>query len=185
VVAQPLPAPGGRGGPRTSYQVTLGERVLRVELRREGDRVLVRVDDGEERPAQLGTVHRPLRWLLLADRKTELMAALEHRDGVSLAVEGLEFRAEVVDEARARLASVAGSRGQSHARRELRAPMPGLLIKVLCQAGDAVEAGQPLVVLQAMKMENELSLPRGGTIRSVAAEPGQSVEQGQVLVTVE
>jgi biotin carboxyl carrier protein len=56
---------------------------------------------------------------------------------------------------------------------------------VLCQAGDAVEAGQPLVVLQAMKMENELSLPRGGTIKSIGVEPGQSVEQGQVLVVVE
>lgn len=168
----------------TSYQVTLGERVLRVQVRRDGDRTLVRVDDGEERPVQLGTVHGPLRWLMLGDRRTELMAALGE-DGVRLAVDGIEFRAEVVDEARARLASVAGSRAAGHVRRELRAPMPGLLIKVLCQAGDAVEAGQPLVVLQAMKMENELSLPRGGTIKSIGVEPGQSVEQGQVLVVVE
>jgi len=168
----------------TSYQVTLGERVLRVQVRRDGDRTLVRVDDGEERPVHLGTVHGPLRWLMLGDRRTELMAALGE-DGVRLAVDGIEFRAEVIDEARARLASVAGSRAAGHVRRELRAPMPGLLIKVLCQAGDAVEAGQPLVVLQAMKMENELSLPRGGTIKSIGVEPGQSVEQGQVLVVVE
>ena len=169
-----------------AYQVTLGERVLRVQVRREGDRMLVRVDDGEERPAQLGTVRGPLRWLTLGDRSTELMAALaDGGDAVRLAVGGLELRAEVLDETRARLASVAGGRGRSHVRRELKAPMPGLLVKVLCQAGDVVEAGQPLVVLQAMKMENELSLPRGGTIKSVGAEPGQSVEQGQVLVVLE
>jgi len=58
-------------------------------------------------------------------------------------------------------------------------------VKRTWKTGDVVEAGQPLVVLQAMKMENELSLPRGGTIKSVAAEPGQSVEQGQVLVVLE
>jgi 3-methylcrotonyl-CoA carboxylase alpha subunit len=168
----------------TTYQVTIGERVVRVQVQREGEHLLVRVDDGDERPVQLGTVRSPLRWLGLGDRRTELMAVLDG-EGVNLAVDCLEVHAEVLDDARARLASVAGGRARSHVRHELKAPMPGLLVKVLCQAGDVVEAGQPLVVLQAMKMENELSLPRGGTIKSVAAEPGQSVEQGQVLVVLE
>ena len=51
--------------------------------------------------------------------------------------------------------------------------------------GDEIQAGQPLVVLQAMKMENELSLPRGGKVTAVRVEAGQTVEQGQVLVVVE
>jgi propionyl-CoA carboxylase alpha chain len=63
--------------------------------------------------------------------------------------------------------------------------MPGLLVKILCQVGDTIEPGQPLAVLQAMKMENELSLPRGGTVTSIGAAAGQTVEQGQVLVVVE
>src|SRR5258706_16360776 len=93
----------------TSYRVSLGERVLHVHVRRDRDRVLVRVGDGEEREVQLGIIHGPLRWLLLGARPTEFMAALGS-DGVRLAVDGLEFRAEVVDEARARLATVAGGR---------------------------------------------------------------------------
>jgi len=171
--------------PETTYEVTVGKQVLRVRVRREANNdLLVRVDDGVERSVQLGTVRGPLRWLAIGDHNTELMAALVD-DGVSIAVGGLELRAEVLDEARARLASVAGARAQSHVRRELKAPMPGLLVKVLVQAGDVVEAGQPLAVLQAMKMENELALPRGGTIKSIGAAPGQSVEQGQVLVVLE
>ncbi|MGI9145900.1 MAG: acetyl-CoA carboxylase biotin carboxyl carrier protein subunit [Chloroflexota bacterium] len=170
--------------PETNYHVTIGERVLRIRVRRERDQVLVRVDDGQERPVQLETLRGTLRWLALGEQVTELMAATAD-DGVRLCIGGLEFAADVVDEARARLVSVVGGRVATHARRELRAPMPGLLIKVLCQAGDAVEPGQPLVVLQAMKMENELSLPRGGTIKSVGVEPGQSIEQGQVLLVVE
>jgi biotin carboxyl carrier protein len=169
---------------RATYQVTLGERVLSVQLRTEGERIFVRVDDGEEQAVQLGTVHGALRSLVLGDRRVELLAALTD-DDVRLAMGGLEYQAEVLDEAHARLASVAGSRVASHVRRELKAPMPGLLVNVLCQPGDTIEAGQALVVLQAMKMENELSLPRGGTVTSVPAQAGETVEQGQVLVVVE
>jgi biotin carboxyl carrier protein len=170
--------------PGTLYQVTIGERIMRVELRRAGDRLFVKVDDGQERPVQLGQVHGALRSLVLGERTVELLAALDD-DAVQLAIGGLEYRAEVLDDAHARLASVAGGRVAGHARRELKAPMPGLLVKILCQVGDAIEAGQPLAVLQAMKMENELSLPRGGRVTSIGAESGQTVEQGQVLVVVE
>ncbi len=171
--------------PGTLYQVTLGERIVRVAVRRAGDRVFVRVDDDPEQPAQLEKVHGALQSLVLGERRVELMAGLDNADTVRLAIGGLEYRADVLDEVHARLASVAGSKATGHARRELKAPMPGLLVNILCQVGDAIEPGQPLAVLRAMKMENELSLPRGGTVTKIAAEPGQTVEQGQVLVVVE
>jgi propionyl-CoA carboxylase alpha chain len=142
------------------------------------------VEDGQERPARLTTVHGVLRSLELGARRTELLATHD-QDEVRLVIGGMELRAEVLDEAHARLASVAGSRAAGHARRELKAPMPGLLVKLLCAPGDVFEPGQPLAVLQAMKMENELSLPRGGTVTAIPAEAGQTVEQGQVLVVVE
>jgi acetyl/propionyl-CoA carboxylase alpha subunit len=167
-----------------AYQVTIGERVVRVELRRNGERVMVRVDDGDEQPAEWSTVHGPLRQLVIGERRVELLAA-RSADGISVAIAGLEYRCEVVDEAHARLASVAGARTASHTRRELKAPMPGLIVAILCHPGGEVAPGQPLVVLQAMKMENDLSLPRSGKIVSVTAEPGQTVEQGQVLLVVE
>jgi biotin carboxyl carrier protein len=129
-------------------------------------------------------VQGPLRSLVLGDSRVELLA---ERSGeqVTLAIEGLEYQAQVVDEARARLASVSAARAGANARVELRAPMPGLLVRVLCEVGCDVAAGQPLVVLQAMKMENELSLPRGGTVTALSAQEGQTVEQGQVLLTLD
>jgi biotin carboxyl carrier protein len=166
------------------YQVTVGERVLRVQLRRETDGVYVRLDDGPEKRADLASVHGVLYSLVLGERRSELLARVGD-DAVSVVLGGLEYQAAVVDEAHARLASVAGARASTHARRELKAPMPGLLVRVLCRPGDAVEAGQPLVVLQAMKMENELALPRGGTVAQVKAQAGQTVDAGQVLVVVE
>jgi propionyl-CoA carboxylase alpha chain len=168
----------------TAYQVTIDDRVVRVQLRRTEAGCFVRVDGGDEQRVDLGASHGSVYWLAVDDRRAELLAAAAD-DQVTLTIAGLEHRAEVVDEARARLASVAGGRAAAHARRELRAPMPGLLVRLLCQPGDTVEPGQPLAVLQAMKMENELSLSRGGTITAVQAQAGQTVEQGQVLVVVE
>jgi biotin carboxyl carrier protein len=170
--------------PVTKYQITVADRVVQVSLRHAGDRCFVRVDDGEEQPVQLTTLRGALRSLAIGDRRAELLA-IRSDDGVDLVVAGVDYQAEVVDEARARLQSVAGTRAASHARRELKAPMPGLLVSILCQVGDAIEPGQPLALLQAMKMENELSLPRGGTVMSIPATAGQTVEQGQVLIVVE
>lgn len=64
------------------------------------------------------------------------------------------------------------------------APMPGKIVRVLVAAGDAVEAGDPLVVLEAMKMETTLRAEVAGTVRVIAAEAGAMVEAGAVLVEI-
>ena len=167
-----------------TYQVTIGDRTLKVDLRRQGEQTLARIDDGDEQPVRIETLHGTLQALTLGERRIELLATSTAHE-VQIAMGGLEYRAEVLDEAHARLAQVVGGAAAQHARRELKAPMPGLVVKVLCESGQQVEAGQALVVLQAMKMENELSLARAGTVKQVSAEPGQTVDQGQVLVVVE
>lgn len=66
----------------------------------------------------------------------------------------------------------------------LRAPIPGRLVKVLAKIGDSVKAGQTLMVLEAMKMENELRAPRAGVISAVHATEGVAVEAGQDLISL-
>ena len=167
-----------------SYQVTIGDRTLKVDLRRQGDQILARIDDGQEQLVRLEPLHGNLHALTLGERRIELLATRAEHE-VQIAMGGLEYRAEVIDEAHARLARVVGGAAAGHQRRELKAPMPGLVVKVLCEPGQQVEPGQALVVLQAMKMENELSLPRAGTVKEVPAQQGQTVDQGAVLVVVE
>jgi pyruvate carboxylase subunit B len=70
------------------------------------------------------------------------------------------------------------------APRELRAPMPGLVLRVLVAPGAAVEEGQGLVVLEAMKMENELRAPAAGTVAAVHAAPGTAVSKNELLVEI-
>jgi biotin carboxyl carrier protein len=67
---------------------------------------------------------------------------------------------------------------------ELRAAMPGKVVKLLCRPGETVKAGQGLLVIEAMKMENELRAPADGTIATIAVREGQAVESGQSLLTL-
>ena len=64
----------------------------------------------------------------------------------------------------------------------IKAPIPGLITRVLVQVGDQVEAGQPILVLEAMKMENIIKCPGDGTVKTVNVKKGDSVEKNQVLI---
>ena len=67
----------------------------------------------------------------------------------------------------------------------INAPMPGTILQILVAEGDAVSSGQPLMVLEAMKMENNITATAAGTVKAIAVSPGQSVETGQHLLTVD
>lgn len=70
-------------------------------------------------------------------------------------------------------------------RQTIKAPMSGRIVKLLVQAGDEVEAGQGLIVVEAMKMQNEMKSPKAGRVVSVEVEEGGSVTAGQTLIVVE
>ena len=80
-----------------------------------------------------------------------------------------------------------GADGSAHAEGEqtIVAPMPGRIVRLLVAKGDDVAAKQGVVVVEAMKMENELRSPKAGRVKEVAVTPGTSVEAGRVLVVIE
>ena len=73
----------------------------------------------------------------------------------------------------------------NHGRQEIAASMPGKVIRVLVAAGDTVEEGQGLVVVEAMKMQNEMKSPKAGRVAEVRARPDATVGAGEVLMVVE
>jgi len=106
------------------------------------------------------------------------------RQGDTIAVERVArvFRFRVRDP---RAPKLARRRSQEDATRgELHAPMPGLVVQVLTHEGEEVEAGHPLVVVEAMKMQNALVAPLKGRVRSVPVAPGTAVETGQLLLAI-
>jgi len=113
------------------------------------------------------------------------------RDGrhrVEVVVDGWRFVLEVEDAAHAELRERArrdrGSETGSGAPVEIRAIIPGRIASVAVTAGDTVAAGQALLVVEAMKMQNELRAPRAGTVQRVATSAGSTVEIGELLVVL-
>ncbi|HEY0756053.1 MAG TPA: biotin/lipoyl-containing protein [Ktedonobacteraceae bacterium] len=96
---------------------------------------------------------------------------------------GQRFEVQVEDE---RARALLGSLKDTHKVGEIkvRAPMPGLVLSVLKAEGESVERGETVVVLEAMKMENDLATPHAGTVKEVHASQGQTVNQGDVLLVI-
>lgn len=163
------------------YFVTLAGHEHVVEI--DGERVTV---DGEAMEAHLVPVPgTPLRQLLTGDRP--LVLPLEHDRTTgrwTLTLHGERMEAEAVDERTRHIRSLIGEGAKKTATGTVRAPMPGMVVRVLISQGDYVRAGQGLAVLEAMKMENELKAPADGVVRTVHVVPGAVVEKGQALVEV-
>jgi biotin carboxyl carrier protein len=112
----------------------------------------------------------------------------EGRRAVEVVVDGWRFELLVEDEARAALRERAardrGASGAAGGPLEIRAIIPGRIVAVAVAPGDAVEAGQTLLAVEAMKMQNELRAPRAGTVTRVPVGAGSTVELGDVLVVL-
>lgn len=98
-------------------------------------------------------------------------------------VNGERFEVVVEDERTHRLSGIAQSERGSTA--EVSAPMPGLVAAVLVESGSSVARDQPIVILEAMKMENDLLSPIAGTVREVRVSKGQTVDQGEMLIVID
>ena len=109
----------------------------------------------------------------------------EGRGRFSIWVDGYRFEAEALDERRRVLRDLTGAAAGPTGPAPIVAPMPGLIVRINVAPGDTVEAGQGVVVMEAMKMENELRATAGGKVRSVDVAPGTAVEKGALLVSLE
>jgi len=107
----------------------------------------------------------------------------EGRGALRVSVGAREYGVRLTDPKHLRGAGAAG--GEQGGRAQIKAPMPGKVVRVLVEAGQAVEAGQPVVVVEAMKMQNELKSPKSGTVAELRAAAGSTVNSGDVLVVVE
>jgi len=160
------------------YVVLLDGQTIEVDV--DGDRVTV---NGETHSATLGLIRgTPLRQLLIDGRPVTLSVEAIGRGRWALTPKGERWEMEVLDERTRHIRSLAGGGDQRRAPGVLKAPMPGLVVRVQVEPGQQVEAGTPLVVLEAMKMENELKAPGPAIVKVVRVSPGEAVEKGQVLL---
>ena len=163
------------------YVVLVDGETIEVEV--DGERISVA---GQPHQATLGLIPgTPLRQLLLDGRPLTLSVEALGRGRWALTQGGERSEVEVLDERSRHIRSLTGAGDQRRLADVLRAPMPGLVVRVHARPGDRVSAGSGLVVLEAMKMENELKALAPAVVKSVRVAPGEAVEKGQVLVEFE
>lgn len=162
-------------------EIRIAGKKRRVELRREGDRYLGRAGERtvEAEVLELGPSSLLIR---LGDRIFDVTYdSRESRHFLDFGTQQVAL--EILDPLRDGPDSETG--GEATGRAEVRAAMPGKVVSVKARVGEQVARGQGLIVLEAMKMENEVPAPRAGKVTAIAVEAGQTVETGALLATVE
>ncbi len=184
------------------YVATIGEQTYTIGLQ----------EDGHQREVTVGDNHLTVDWqpvggaalsagkaasdhaghysLLLGVQSFDIFVqpvAADEEDGTSsvfeVHVRGQVYRVRLADERARALASLAaGAHASGDAN--IRAPMPGLVSNLLVEEGVEVERGQAIIVLEAMKMENDLPAPRAGMVKSLRVSKGQAVNQGDLLAVI-
>ena len=163
------------------YDVQINGKNHRLELERTDKGWRCRVDGRETNVDAISPRHDVLS-LLIAGKTYEVKRESSATD-IYLWVNGVRYSAEVRDPRSLRSRRDAAS--NEAGPKKLLAPMPGKVVRVLIHAEQAVEAGQSILVVEAMKMQNEIKSPKKGTVQKIVATEGTNVNAGDVLAIVE
>ncbi len=165
-----------------SYLVTIQDTTYTVSLDDREGKVALRID-GRTLEIDMASIHEDRLFSLLVDGRSYTAVAATRGEQREVKVNGVSSEVTVEDEQLARL------RGQVKSRRragseQIKAPMPGRIVYVSVAVGDTVESGQGVVVIEAMKMENELHAHAGGTVKDIRVGEGDTVDKNDVLVVI-
>jgi biotin carboxyl carrier protein len=163
-----------------NLQIEIAGKKCRVEMTQAGERPVWTID-GQRLEADAIEVSPGIYSILINGKSFEVRL---ERLGTELRAmtSGREFRIAIPDEREWRRKR--GSAIEAEGRQQVLAPMPGKIVRVLVKTGDAVRAGQGLLVVEAMKMQNEIRAPKSGMIDRVAVVEGQTVNAGEMVAIV-
>jgi pyruvate carboxylase subunit B len=162
-----------------NYTVTIGTETFEIAI--DGDEVTLA---GRPVAASLTPVPRTPVSRLALEGDASLVTVEYSGDQWVVQKGGEVWTVDVADERTRQIRQMTGRGAARKSDGVVRAPMPGLVVRVEVSVGATVAPGQGLVVLEAMKMENEIAAPGGGTVRQVFVQPGVAVEKGAPLVEV-
>jgi biotin carboxyl carrier protein len=157
----------------------------RIEVAVEGDQVSVNGAPAET--ARLSEIEgTPVRLVTIGNAVHRVMARRDgQRGSYSLRIDGRRFAVDALDERTRAIRDMSVAASGPAGPMPVKAPMPGLMVRINVKVGDEVVAGQAVAVMEAMKMENELRAPAAGRVKAVHASVGQAVEKGAMLVEFE
>lgn len=160
--------------------VTLEGREAEVTFRTEGDRLILEAD-GRHIEADFVRLPDGEVYSLLIDGRSHVVRVVTAGEGLEVEIRGSVIPVEVRHPLEKMLQAAGGARAAARGE-TLTAPMPGVVVAVRVKPGDTVHAGQAVVVVEAMKMQNELAVLHDGVVSDVLVAERQAVSAGQPLV---
>ena len=165
-------------------QAEIGDQKHEIELVRNGDQLRAQIN-GESFDLEFSEPE-PNVFLLKRDGKVfeAFVAPTERPDQpISVSVNGRDIEVRLIDPKRLRGKGIDTEHGEGLA--EIRTAMPGKLVRILLNAGASVEKGEGVLVVEAMKMQNELKAPKTGTVKEIRFGEGDTVSAGDILAVIE
>jgi biotin carboxyl carrier protein len=169
--------------PTIRYYVTVQGEERTVDITESPGGGTARVElDGQPVEVDLVDLGSSLHSLVLDGHSREMVLSRDAQ-AVTVWLDGERIDATVHDEVSKALSSIGGA--ATAGASEVVAPMPGVVVDIPVKVGDTIEAGQPVIIVEAMKMQNELAADAGGVVESIEVAVGDTVDGGAVLVKLE
>ncbi len=166
------------------YNVKVDDKDYKLEIV-EGQKSLEVRLNGRTIKIDNGSIAKDRLNLFFQDNKPYELQISRNDNGYHCWLNSRMLNCEVIDEKTARFSRLMGEGAGAKKRKRLRAPMPGLVVRIEVEPGQEIKKGDGLIVVEAMKMENELKAPYAGTIKAIEIKQGQAVEKNQVLLEFE
>ncbi len=165
------------------YHIHIGEQEIPLELYRDGE--TIRVNNGNrEIPLDIHYIGDGFISVIIGGRQYDLYLS-ENSGNMVVHIGFNKFEVSVLDEREKMLSEFAKSHSSKTKLSELKAPMPGLVVKILVKAGDEFKRGEGLIIIEAMKMENELKAVDDGRVKEIKVSSGDAVDKGTMLMKFE
>jgi len=162
------------------YVTTVHNKRFEIEILADGSISV----DGKKRDVDFIALG-PAMYSILAENVSHELTIEERDDEIEVLMRGRLYSNRVLDERALLMAQRSGGFGNDSGEINIKSPMPGLIVAVRVEVDQEVKAGDTVVILESMKMQNELKAARDGVVVSVNVEPGQTVEQNKVLMTIQ
>jgi biotin carboxyl carrier protein len=178
--ARPAGTVVGPFGREMNLRLKINNRVRNVTINRAASRDEISLD-GKGIAAEVVEVRTGVFSILIASKVFEarVWAAA---DGARVAIGGVEYQAQVEDPRQWRRGAAASTGVEG--RQKVTAPMPGKVVRILVKSGDKVALGQGLLIVEAMKMQNEIKAAKEGTVEKIIVQEGQPVNAGEILAII-
>ncbi len=165
-------------------QAQVGESLHNVEIKREGEKVFATIDD-REYELEASEPEPNVFLLKHAGQVHEFYVAPAAQPGSPQIVSSRKSDFEITLIDPKRLRGSAGASGSADGLAEIKTMMPGKVVRLIASVGDLVEKGDAVLVVEAMKMQNDLKAPKAGVVKEIKVSEGSTVSAGDVLAVVE